>query len=538
LSSSEKIKEAIRESNDIELIDLYNEYVSSKNSLAKAYSLTGEAESNLKINVDSLEEISNSHERELAKRIRIFANHLNKRKYTWEDIRDKLKPDETAVTLIRYPYYMKVRTDTIQYAALIITRETISYPRLIVLENRPELEEKYMAQYYASNLSGNDSITEQSCYQVFWEEIEKEIEDKDVVYFCPDGVYHMINLNTLQYPDGEYLYAKKDIVILNSLMEMLEEEERSDNSMSALLIGSPEYSLDKESQQQLAANFANEVSSAGSYPLTRDYRNYSLQKLPGTKIEIEEINDLLKSHNWSTQCYIGKQALEEVIKSVENPQVLHLATHGFFTKNIHDDRNEQDNLYLFGKSSMRAINNPLLRSGLMFCGSQNTLDGKHDPLAQLDDGILTGYEAMDLNLSNTELVILSACETGLGEIKDGEGVYGLQRAFKIAGAKNIIMSLWKVDDNATQLLMRKFYEFWMAGNPKREAFKMAQDHLRTQTVYKEPYYWGGFVYIGMDPPDSAFKTIQLLWLIVLVFPMGLLIYYRKRVLSKNNSPGS
>jgi CHAT domain-containing protein len=139
--------------------------------------------------------------------------------------------------------------------------------------------------------------------------------------------------------------------------------------------------------------------------------------------------------------------------------------------------------------------NPLLRTGLVMSGGGDVLD--HTAFNyNLESGILTAYEAMNLNLDQTDLVVLSACETGLGEIQNGEGVFGLQRAFLVAGAETLIMSMFKVDDEATQKLMVKFYKKWMDSGNKRQSFVEAIKELRNE--YKDPYFWGSFIMMGLD----------------------------------------
>jgi CHAT domain-containing protein len=143
-----------------------------------------------------------------------------------------------------------------------------------------------------------------------------------------------------------------------------------------------------------------------------------------------------------------------------------------------------------------ANDNPLLRSGLLLAGAASTASGKKTPnLESNDNGVVTAYEIMNMNLEGTDLVVVSACETGLGEVKAGEGVYGLQRAFLVAGADALIMSLWKVDDAATQQLMNNFYANWKKSGSTQKAFKQAQIQLMTK--FKDPFYWGAFVMMGM-----------------------------------------
>jgi CHAT domain-containing protein len=175
-------------------------------------------------------------------------------------------------------------------------------------------------------------------------------------------------------------------------------------------------------------------------------------------------------------------ASEKNLKEAKSPRVLHIATHGFF---LPETENTEEKV--FGIEAGKLKENPMLRSGLMLAGAEKVIEGSGE------DGILTAYEAMNLSLENTEIVVMSACETGLGDVKNGEGVYGLQRAFKVAGANAIIMSLWKVNDDATQELMTLFYKYYAVSGNKQDAFKKAQLELKTK--FKDPYYWGAFVLV-------------------------------------------
>lgn len=185
--------------------------------------------------------------------------------------------------------------------------------------------------------------------------------------------------------------------------------------------------------------------------------NFDLPELPGIKVETEIVEEELQDSEWTTNLFLKETALKEV----DNPGILHIATHGFFLK-------QQSNpIALSSRHNPPVDDNALLRSGLLMTGATQSVQGQH--VETVENGIFTAYEAMNLDLSSTELVVLSACETELGDIKNGEGVFGLQRAFQIAGTQSILMSLWKVDDEATQLLMTSFYEKWRSGTNETKA---------------------------------------------------------------------
>jgi CHAT domain-containing protein len=216
----------------------------------------------------------------------------------------------------------------------------------------------------------------------------------------------------------------------------------------------------------------------------------TISQLPGTDTEVRGLDNLLKQQGWKTAEYLETDASEEQVKQVDSPNVLHIATHGFYTPDI--DPSELDQLT---ESEAMMSENPLLKTGLLLKGAGDVFS-KTKYNYNLESGILTASEAMNLNLDKTDLVVLSACETGLGDIHFGEGVYGLQRAFLVAGAKVLIMSMFKVDDGATQKLVDNFYRKWTTTKNLRQSFIDAKKEIRVE--YPEPIYWGAFMMIGLD----------------------------------------
>jgi CHAT domain-containing protein len=212
--------------------------------------------------------------------------------------------------------------------------------------------------------------------------------------------------------------------------------------------------------------------------------------LPGTEKEITQLDYILKEKGWITSDFVEQLATEEKVKELNSPKIFHIATHGLYrpTAVVTLEKELEGNEALMTQ-------NPLMRTGLLLRGAGDLLL-KTDYNYNMENGILTAYEAMSLNLDRTDLVVLSACETGLGDLEAGEGVYGLQRAFLVAGAKVLVMSMFKVDDDATQKLMLKFYQKWLNSNNLRQSFIDAKKELRLE--YPDPIYWGAFMMIGLD----------------------------------------
>lgn len=477
LSSSNKIRKRIWTSRDTTLINNYRSWIEGKELLSKYYSYSGAELKERKIPIDSIEKAVITLEKE----INITTSDLDKDKgwsaITWRDIQKTLGPSEAAVEIIRFRYFDRHFRDSIIYVALILTAETKINPKVVVLNDGKQMEGRGF-NYYKNMIALRQPDTR--TYDLYWSSIDAALVNKQRLYLSLDGIYNQISLNTLQKEDGSFLVDHKNITLVSNTKDVLLIKNRPPKKTGtsiATLIGYPKFFIGAQKQNEGVSDSTRAI----------DLEDHTgIAELPGTKTEIRQVEQILTSHQWKTTEFTGEKATEESIKEISNPKVLHIATHGFFI----DDTGSGNSA--MGVNTDFARQNPLLRSGLLFSGASDFIQNNISTTAE--NGILHAYEAANLSLDNTELVVLSACETGKGEVQNGEGVYGLQRAFQTAGAKAVIMSLWKVDDTATQQLMSSFYENWMNGKEKSEAFKSAQLELKKK--YPEPYYWGAFVMTG------------------------------------------
>lgn len=464
LSSSIKIRERILNSTDAELKSQYNTWLQKKEMLTVALSMSPAQLAENEIEPISLQQEVERLEKNLSQRSELFGQNFETRRITFDDVRKSLKPNEVAIEMVRYRYFDHDFTDSVIYAAMYLKPNT-SKPNAILLKDGKKMETRFF-KFYRNAITGR--IRDEISYGVFWKPIQDEIGQAATIYLSADGIYNQINLEAIPTPDGKFVIDNANIVLVSNSKDMYLKKISSKLSLpenTASMFGNPTF--------YAAATARNAIAP-----------------LPGTEKEVNQVQFMLKQKGWLTAEYVENSATEENIKEINSPKIFHIATHGFYKPTAQVTLEDE----LKGNEAS-LTQNPLMRTGLLLKGAGDLME-KTEYNYNMENGILTAYEAMNLNLDKTDLVVLSACETGLGDLEAGEGVYGLQRAFLVAGAKVLIMSMFKVDDDATQKLMLIFYQKWLNSGNLRQSFIDAKKELRVD--YQDPIYWGAFMMIGLD----------------------------------------
>ena len=478
LNSSIKIRQRINNSADEELKVKYATWIEKKELLTAALSMSEQQLTENGINTSSLNNEVELLEKEISEKSALFGQSFENEPITWENVKSALKENEVAVEMVRFRVFDHMFQDSVVYAMLYISGEKKSTPQAVIFGNGSELESRYLKNYRNSI---KFKLKDRYSYDYFWKPITEELGTVSTLYVSPDGVYNQINLEAIPTPDGRYVIDNSNIILLSNTKDLYESKRRSRSiteKQVAMLFGNPTFYIDTRPGRPKPESGLTRSDAA------------VITDLPGTKKEIAELKEYLGDRGWEIDEYTELNADEPSIKAVTNPRIFHVATHGFFQS----EKRAVSSLDAELRANT-AYENPLLKTGLLLAGAGDILNETRYNY-NVNNGILTAYEAMNLNLDQTDLVVLSACETGLGEIEAGEGVYGLQRAFLVAGAKTIIMSLFKVSDEATQLLMVKFYRKWIESGDKRKAFLEAKKEIRNE--FSDPLYWGPFLMIGLD----------------------------------------
>ena len=418
------------------------------------------------------------------------------------DVQKGLQQDEAAIEFVKFHLYNKKWTDSTMYAAYVL-RKNDSIPVFV-----PLFEEKQLQQLFDS--AGNTSTSMVSkfyrgleiknhnaaslgaaLYKVVWAPLEPYLKNIKKISYSPAGKLYSIAFQALQVDSTTVLMDKYQLQQYTSTRQVAlrNEENQIIKPAGITLFGNASFTMDSLQLAKQKSNKEN-ISTTIYSPKKRSSDNGSWPDLAGTAAEVKKINVLFNQNKLNTKAFTQTAASEGNLKALSgnSPQILHIATHGFFLpepdKKKKDKNPNETNTYTLAED-------PLLRSGLILSGGNYAWSGK-TPIDGVEDGIATAYEISQLNLSNTELVVLSACETALGDVKGSEGVFGLQRAFKMAGVKKLIVSLWQVPDKETAELMTAFYGYWMKGKTINESFTQAQAAMRKKY---SPFYWAAFVLV-------------------------------------------
>ena len=419
---------------------------------------------------DSLMHLEQELEYRLIRESKKYGSYVKGYSTTWKEIWKGLKKDDIAIEFCTY-----YSNNTEEYAAVLLEKKS-KYPTVVRLFSQKQLSTIPTTDYYNTTALSN----------LIWKPLHHYLAEKKNVYFSPSGELNNIAIEYIPLTDKKTFAEYYNTYRLSSTRELIKNK-REDIRTKAVLYGGLEY---ERGQGDIEA-MRKELQSAESLIAFRDVPEIDslvLRKgisfLEGTEREVQTIDTLLRNKQIPVALMSGMAGTEESFKQLSGQSItlLHVATHGFYSP-------------LTGHyTAQRSFEEQALsRSGLFLSGAAASLNMKKIP-EDIEDGILTAKELSKLDLSNLNLAILSACQTGLGEIV-GDGVFGLQRGFKKAGAQTLLMSLWKVDDTATQLLMAEFYKNLVSGQNKRAAFLNAQKYLRSYQngIYDKPEYWAAFI---------------------------------------------
>ncbi|RCR66385.1 tetratricopeptide repeat protein [Larkinella punicea] len=483
--------------------------------------------------VDSLQRLSDGLEQQLVMRLPEYRESFNVLKMEWPEVQRALGNDEAAIEFVVYDFYHNKYAPGIRgivYAALVL-RPGYRHPKFIHLGKEGDLDELLITDtespaqindLYRGGVAerGNDKTQlarGRALSRLIWQPLDSLLQGVKTVYVSPAGRLHQIALAALPYPadTNQRMADRFQIREVGStrvvaLRNAQIERPFAEKSFKTSLYGGITYDANKgrSSSQKIDQSIDNKIVKAWDY-------------LPGTQIEIDALRRLLPPAHTT---FLNREAATEgSVKALSGraPSVLHIATHGFFFPpppvpqnvieippgdNITIDvrelsekaRKEREAAKRLAdasddRSRFQFSENPLLRSGLVMAGANYVWKGG-TPIEGVDDGILTAYELSNLNLRGTELVVLSACETGLGQVRGSEGVYGLQRAVKMAGARYLLMSLWRVSDQETAEYMTLFYGQLLKKGSVPAAYDYAQSQMRTRHP-KEPFKWAAFVLV-------------------------------------------
>ena len=447
------------------------------------------------ISTDSVtlfQERLNAIEHDLIASISNYREIFDDSRITCDNVRKNLNSGEVAIEFVLFPEFHSGK-ESIEYYGALIERPEYTHPKFIKLCEFDSFDDAMDKGSFIDNefIDSLYSLHNEKLYRLIFHPIEKYLHEGETIYFSPVSGLHKVNIQAIPV-NGERLMDKYHLIEVSSTAQIIDSngQDTKDQLSDAFLVGGVDYSENIEDMASEALNYIR--YGTRPYVATRSSNRGSWDPIPGTLIEAQQIDSILCSNKIRTVFLNGGKASEEAFKNLDgnSPAIIHFATHGFFYEEKDDATTHYfDDTYSYAKKRL-----PMQFSGLLLAGANNAWIGNLPP-ANIEDGILTAEEISQLDLTGTKIAVLSACDTGLGEIDDIEGVYGLQRGFKMAGVKTVLMSLWKVPDEATRILMVEFYKYLIGGKKAQQALIEAQRYLRNveNGKYDKPHYWAPFI---------------------------------------------
>ena len=471
LASEVELKKIIEMNNDITLSEQYSEFMKDLALLEEQYSIKTST-----LDLDSLKYKIHKEEYALSQKVSWLNKQYKGTNITWQDVRDQLGDNDAAIEFVSFT---GLSGDYVLYYAYVIKKNSIA-PKLIPLfRMTPSRSVNY------------DRLSEQ-----IWGNsvLQEELQNVGNIYFSPSGLLNTIGIEYLPITEDMNINDKYNLYRLSSTRELCLRETPI-KIKNACLYGGLDYNnAEKDSQNtEISEQYSLSRSVLESLVLRGDF-----EQLSGSEQEIKQVEQEMSNKDIDCSVYMGTDGTESSFKNKSGTQIniIHLSTHGMYVPTESDSIRLANNFRFILSEEDSLVDEEtkaLSRSFIVMSGG-NTLIHREEITIESDDGILTASEISRLFFPNLDLVVLSACQTALGMV-DYEGVYGLQRGFKKAGANTILMSLDKVDDEATTILMIEFYKNLMSGKSKLQSLKDAQKYLREYDngKYDKPEYWASFI---------------------------------------------
>jgi len=426
-------------------------------------------------------------EKKLVKRF-LYPELIKTYIHTWEDVKKSLNDDEVSVEIVPIFPLPNIQSYPMSFAALILTNESES-PKCVHIGSIEDYKFELAKAVGPDKFLINDLYSHpNNIFNLCWKQIQPEFKGRRIVYLSTCSSFSAINFSAIKVNERERIgdvYEIHNVTSTNSIVDrnLL----RQDNPQNTIAL----YGNAKFQSNQLQVRHTKYLGALSEQEFNKDKTRGNLGFLIGTKIEIDTLYELLSQSNYDVNNKSGDIANEKSFRNMlgDSPYVLHVATHGFNLSNPFNEKEVKSGSF---SSELVAYNRnqfAMLSTGLLL--SNEAVLNNESPLAYNNDGILLSEDIAKLDLSNTGLVVISACQSGRGGNMTPSGIIGLPRAFKLAGAKKVLCSLWDVDDEATAHLMINFYRYYLIFGSEHKALIKAQN--RVKELYPDPYYWAGFI---------------------------------------------